>query len=79
MLIDFRNHSGRPGFASVRLAYSRFPDIVMGTPTIWEARAVVKSLQFTLVGVVLTVPTAIAYTIMVYRIFHGKITGLRHE
>ncbi|NKI18248.1 cytochrome d ubiquinol oxidase subunit II [Spongiibacter sp. KMU-166] len=65
--------------ASLGLAYSLFPEIIIGQMTIWEAAASVKSLQFTLVGVALTIPMIIAYTIVVYRIFHGKATELSYE
>lgn len=65
--------------ASLGLAYSIFPDIIIGGLTIWESAASVKSLQFTLVGVVLTLPAILFYTFFVYRIFHGKATALSYE
>ncbi len=65
--------------ASLGLAYSVFPDIIIGQVTIWEAAASVDSLLFTLVGVVITLPAIIAYTIYVYRIFHGRATALSYE
>ena len=65
--------------ASLGLAYSLFPNIIIGQMTIWDASASVGSLLFTLVGVVLTLPMIIAYTIFVYKIFHGKATELRYD
>jgi cytochrome d ubiquinol oxidase subunit II len=65
--------------ASLGLAYSLFPDIIIGGLTIWESAASVKSLQFTLVGVVITLPVILFYTYFVYRIFHGKATALSYE
>lgn len=65
--------------ASVGLAYSLFPDIVIGQLTIWEASASVASLQFALVGVVLTLPLILFYTVYVYRVFHGKAGALSYE
>lgn len=65
--------------ASLGLAYSLFPDIVIGQLTIWEASASVKSLQFALVGVVVTLPLILFYTVFVYRVFHGKVTALTYE
>jgi cytochrome d ubiquinol oxidase subunit II len=65
--------------ASLGLAYSLFPDIILGRMTIWQASASVKSLQFTLVGVVITLPVILFYTVYVYRIFHGKATALSYE
>ena len=63
--------------ASLGLAYSIFPDIVIAWPHNRESAASVKSLQFTLVGVVITPhPSFLFYTFFVYRIFHGKATAL---
>ncbi|TXS94000.1 cytochrome d ubiquinol oxidase subunit II [Parahaliea maris] len=65
--------------ASLGLAYSVFPDIVIGRMTIWEASASVASLQFTLVGVVITLPLILFYTVYVYRVFHGRVTELTYH
>lgn len=65
--------------ASLGLAYSLFPHIIIGQMTIWEASASVSSLLFTLVGVALTLPMILAYTFVVYRIFHGKATALSYD
>jgi cytochrome d ubiquinol oxidase subunit II len=65
--------------AGLGLAYSLFPDIVIGQLTIWEASASVASLQFTLVGVVVTLPLILVYTVFVYRVFHGKATALSYD
>ena len=65
--------------AGLGLAYSLFPDIVMNRMTIWEASASVKSLQFTLVGVVITLPAILVYTLFVYRVFRGKATTLSYD
>jgi cytochrome d ubiquinol oxidase subunit II len=34
---------------------------------------------FTLGGVVITLPVILFYTVYVYRVFHGKATGLSYE
>ncbi len=65
--------------ASLGLAYSLFPHIIIGQMTIWEASASVKSLLFTLFGVALTLPMILGYTFVVYRIFHGKATSLSYD
>ncbi len=65
--------------ASLGLAYSIFPDIVIGQMTIWQASASVASLQFTLVGVITTLPLILIYTIYVYRVFHGRATELNYH
>lgn len=64
---------------SLGLGYSLYPDIIIGQMTIWEASASVKSLLFTLFGVVLTLPAIITYTIVIYRIFHGKAVELSYD
>jgi len=66
-------------FATLGLAYSIFPDIIIGEMDIWEASASVSSLLFTLVGVVITLPLILGYTVFVYRVFHGKATELSYE
>lgn len=65
--------------ATLGLAYSVFPDVVLGQLDIWEAAASVKSLQFVLVGVLITLPVIVFYTIYVYRVFHGKATALSYD
>ena len=46
---------------------------------IWEASASVSSLLFTLVGIVITLPAILFYTIYVYRVFRGKATELSYD
>ena len=62
--------------AAIGLAYSLFPYIVLDELTIWETASATSSLQFVLVGVVITVPAIIAYSIFVYRTFGGKTVDL---
>jgi cytochrome d ubiquinol oxidase subunit II len=57
--------------AALGLAYSIYPDIIIGRMLIVDAAAAPKSLLFTFVGVVLTVPLILGYTYFVYRIFSG--------
>ena len=64
--------------AGLGLAYSLYPYIVLDRLTIWEAAAAPSSLMFVFVGVALVLPFTIAYTIFVYRIFHGKAAGLSY-
>ncbi|MFT5571442.1 MAG: cytochrome d ubiquinol oxidase subunit II [Cryomorphaceae bacterium] len=65
--------------AALGLAYSIFPDIIIGQMTIWEAAAATSSLQFTFYGVAIAFPCIIGYTIFVYRIFSGKATALTYD
>lgn len=65
--------------ACIGLAYSIYPYIVLDKLTIWEAASATESLKFVLVGVVITLPTIIAYTLFVYRVFAGKAEKLTYE
>jgi cytochrome d ubiquinol oxidase subunit II len=64
--------------AALGLAYSLYPYIVLDRLTIFEAAAAPGSLMFVFVGVALVLPFTLAYTIFVYRVFHGKATGLSY-
>lgn len=59
--------------AALGLAYSIYPDIIIGRLTITEAAASTASLRFTLWGVLITLPLILGYTVFVYRIFSGKV------
>ena len=65
--------------ASLGLAYSLFPYIVIDRLTIWESAAATESLQLIFYGVAITLPAIIGYTIFVYKIFHGKARELSYE
>lgn len=65
--------------ATVGLAYSLYPDIVIGKLTIWQAASATESLLFVLIGIVISVPAIIAYTIFVYKVFSGKTIELKYE
>ena len=65
--------------AMAGLAYSIAPHIVIGQMTVWESAAPTETLLVVLVGVVITLPLIIAYTIMVHRIFKGKATHLSYD
>lgn len=60
------------------LAYSIFPNIVIGRMTVWEAAIGTASLNFVFVGVALTLPVIIAYTCYMYRVFWGKARALTY-
>ena len=61
------------------LGYSLYPYIVLDELTIFETASATSSLQFVLVGVAITLPMILAYTIYVYRIFSGKATDLDYS
>ncbi len=60
------------------LAYSLFPEVVVGQLTVWDAAAATASLQVTFVGVALTLPVIVAYTVFMYRVFWGKARALSY-
>jgi len=65
--------------AALGLAYSIYPWIILGQLTIFESASATASLEFAGVGVLLTVPMIVAYTLFVYWIFRGKAQGLSYE
>jgi cytochrome d ubiquinol oxidase subunit II len=62
--------------AALGLAYSLYPYVVLDRLTVWDAAAAPSSLKFVFAGVALVLPFTAAYTVFVYRVFHGKATGL---
>lgn len=64
--------------AFIGLAYSLYPYIVMDRITVWQAAAETKSLNFIFVGVAITLPAIIAYTIYMYRVFWGRTVTLSY-
>ncbi len=61
------------------LAYSFFPYVVPEKLTIWQAASATGSLALMLVGALLVLPVMFGYTFFVYKIFHGKATGLSYH
>jgi cytochrome d ubiquinol oxidase subunit II len=64
--------------AFLGLAYSLYPYIVLDQLTVWQAAADEKSLVFIFVGVAITLPAIVVYTIFMYRVFWGKASGLTY-
>ena len=60
------------------LAYSLYPYIVLDRLTIWQAAADTKSLIFIFVGVAITLPAIVVYTVFMYRVFWGKARELTY-
>lgn len=65
--------------AAIGLAYSLYPYLVVDQLTAWQAAAAPASLKFILVGVAITLPAIVAYTVYVYRVFWGDVGELRYE
>jgi cytochrome bd ubiquinol oxidase subunit II len=62
----------------IGLAYSLYPYIVIDRLTIWQAASATASLQFILVGVAITLPAIVGYTIYMYRVFWGRASELSY-
>lgn len=65
--------------ATIGLAYSIYPDMIIGKITLWEAAAATESLTVIFWGTAITLPVIIGYTFYVYRVFSGKTTELRYD
>ena len=64
--------------AFLGLAFSLYPYIVIDRLTVWQAASATKSLIFIFVGVAVTLPAIIAYTVFMYRVFWGKARELSY-
>ncbi len=64
--------------AALGLAYSLYPYVVMDRLTIWQAASSPAALKVILVGVCISVPAILAYTVLAYRVFHGKASALTY-
>ncbi|MFC5499489.1 cytochrome d ubiquinol oxidase subunit II [Caenimonas terrae] len=65
--------------AFLGLAYSIYPYIVIDRLTVWQAAAAHESLVFIFVGVAITLPAIIVYTVFMYRVFWGKASTLSYS
>lgn len=63
---------------SLGLAYSTFPYLVLEKITIWESASSQESLYLIFWGVLVVVPTIIAYTILSYKVFFGEANHLEY-
>ena len=64
--------------AFLGLAYSIYPFIVLNKLTVWQAASSTKSLEVILVGVAITLPAILAYTVFMYKVFWGRATALTY-
>ena len=64
--------------AFLGLAYSIYPYVVLDQLTIWDAASSTEALAVILIGVAITLPVIIIYTIFMYRVFWGKATTLTY-
>ena len=52
--------------------------MVLDQLTIWDAASSTEALAVILIGVAITLPVIIIYTIFMYRVFWGKATALTY-
>ena len=64
--------------AAIGLAYSLYPYIIIDQVTLWEAAGSTEALIVILIGVCISLPAIIGYTIFIYYIFRGKATTLTY-
>ena len=60
------------------LAYSLYPYVVIDRLTIWQAASSPAALKMILIGVCISVPAIIGYTVFSYWVFRGKTGELRY-
>jgi cytochrome d ubiquinol oxidase subunit II len=60
------------------LAYSIYPYIVIDKLTVWQAASAHESLVVIFIGVAITLPAIIVYTVFMYRVFWGKASALSY-
>ncbi len=64
--------------AFLGLAYSIYPYVVLDKLTAWDAASSTEALAVIMVGVAITLPMIIVYTVYMYRVFWGKATALTY-
>ncbi len=65
--------------AFLGLAYSLYPYIVIDRLTVWQAASAHESLVVIFIGVAITLPVIIVYTVFMYRVFWGKASALSYS
>ena len=60
------------------LAYSIYPYIVIDRLTVWQAASAHESLVVIFVGLAITLPAIIVYTVFMYKVFWGKASALSY-
>jgi cytochrome d ubiquinol oxidase subunit II len=64
--------------AFLGLAYSLYPYIVIDRLTVWQAASAHESLVVIFIGVAITLPAIVIYTIYMYRVFWGRASVLSY-
>ena len=61
------------------LAYSMFPYLVVDRLTIWQSASSSEALVVILIGVAITLPAILVYTVYSYRVFWGRAEDLHYD
>ncbi|VTU26485.1 Cytochrome bd-II oxidase subunit 2 [Variovorax sp. PBL-H6] len=64
--------------AFLGLAYSIYPYVVLDRLTVWQAASSTEALVVIGIGVAITLPAIIVYTIFMYRVFWGRAQALSY-
>jgi cytochrome bd ubiquinol oxidase subunit II len=64
--------------AFLGLAYSIYPYVVLDRLTVWEAASATEALVVIGIGVAITLPAIVVYTIFMYRVFWGRAQALSY-
>ncbi|MEO7549057.1 MAG: cytochrome d ubiquinol oxidase subunit II [Ramlibacter sp.] len=64
--------------AFLGLAYSIYPYIVIERLTVWQAASAHESLVVIFIGVAITLPAIVVYTVYMYRVFWGRASVLSY-
>ncbi|WP_375138620.1 cytochrome d ubiquinol oxidase subunit II [Ideonella livida] len=64
--------------AFLGLAYSLYPYVVIDRLTVWQAASATESLRVIAIGLGLTLPVIVGYTVFLYRVFGGKAQALSY-
>ncbi len=65
--------------AFLGLAYSLFPFLVVDKITIWQAATSIDAMRLIALGVLISMPATLAYTVFSYRVFWGKAQPLSYS
>jgi cytochrome bd ubiquinol oxidase subunit II len=64
--------------AGLGLAYSLYPFVLIDRLTVWDAASSPAALKVILIGVCISVPAILGYTVLAYRVFRGKAAALTY-
>lgn len=75
----FAGAAGLFALSFLGLAYSMFPYLVVDRIDIWQGASSPAALKVILIGVAITLPAILAYTVYSYKVFWGRAEDLRYD